>query len=155
LPENLVAPRLREIGLSWQQIRTRLLAAEGATLEQRLKDQMEMVMQGAHTSAEELAAKLAVLRNAFTGNLLADANSPLSANIVPLTVKNNISLAARSLYDSLLPYVQRYLLDYDEGPGRLRDLLVKAQIRLNELKVQPLHDPQSEAATVDEAVLKV
>jgi hypothetical protein len=59
------------------------------------------------------------------------------------------------MYQDLRTMVEARFLQYDEGPGRLSDLLSRAKERLVDLQQAAPRDPRSQAEATDAAVQKV
>src|SRR5207244_428348 len=62
LPESQISRSLDQIGLSWPALRKRLLIMEGAPLEKRLQDQMEITLQAAQISDADCTREMEKLR---------------------------------------------------------------------------------------------
>ena len=54
LPDAMADARMRDLGLTWAQIRSQLLTLEGTNLETRLKDQEALIMESAKGSDSDL-----------------------------------------------------------------------------------------------------
>lgn len=156
LPENQIAPRLEELGLTWPRLRRRLLATpDNVGLEKRMQEQADIVLQKANDSAEELARELSLLRAACDEASGAVGGTGLPPGLAKKTARDNVEGAAQQALTNLQNHVQANLLKFEEGPGRLRDLLAAARKRLNDLQNISVHDPHAEIVAVDEAVTRL
>ena len=153
LPDALADTRMRDLGLTFPQIRAQLLTLEGTSLETRLKDQEAILLNSAKTSDSDFQRAMGQLRNAFSNTGVVDTSSALRSGIVRQTVATNIPSVAVAIYNQIQSHVENNFLNFDEGPGRLRDTLSKAQARLEQLKSTALKDVKSESDKVD-ALLK-
>jgi hypothetical protein len=156
LPEHLAGPRLEEIGLTWPRLRARLLTgADGTPLATRLRDQLGVIEKAAETSEQDLSREIAVIRAAFGEPGFAGVGAALPPNVVPQTVAAAVPSVAQQVYQDLRAMVEARFLQYDEGPGRLSDLLSRAKERLADLQQVAPRDPRSQAEATDAAAQKV
>ncbi len=155
LPDAMADARMRDLGLTWAQIRSQLLTLEGTNLETRLKDQEALIMESAKGSDSDLQRAIGQLRNAFSSSGVVDNSSPLRAGIIRQTASANIPSTAIAISNQLQTHVESNFLSFDEGPGRLRDALSKAQSRLEQLKTTSLKEVKPDSDRTDAAAAEV
>lgn len=121
--------RRERLGLSWQGLFAMLVKrSDGQVLSEMLSARVQEVCTLAKTSPQAAGESLEKLRAAFAPN-----------GIVPETLNETRRLAPKMVEDRLRQEAQRILVDYQEGPAPLRQVIQNAKEHLTALRTNPIN----------------
>ena len=137
--ESEIERRLEGLGLTWSGLSRLLLQTGSADLQHDLDGKMDEVLRMAHTAP------------ALTERSLSELRAMLRERI-PDAVRRARASAANAVLANLRNHVQATLLEYDEGPHPLGDLLRAAAQRLDKIRGAGYREHREQAAETDRTV---
>ncbi|MEN3001563.1 MAG: tubulin-like doman-containing protein [Armatimonadota bacterium] len=142
LSDHEINSRLKELGIEWDKLCEWLFhTPSGESIDSAAKRYANEIANLVTSAPEQARHKLNDLRQAFeeSGIVPAPPNQVLYRGAVISTCLQNKDHALRQFLIAVRALVGRDLLDYYVGPAALRDLMQKAQDRLQKLLQQ--HKP--------------